>query len=121
MSHYEDFEATQRAARRSKEEKSLDLIECPTCGSRWFEQVEFARFKKEHRLVLGQRVPYNAGDVPFQMLRCVHCQHLVEPHTIRQARDLGSDGYDNFLDTVEGLNDTRNKDKIKDEVPSEKL
>jgi hypothetical protein len=126
FSNYESFEKQQLMAMREAENRALDCIDCPKCGSQWFEEVSFARYQADHHVVVGQDVPPQPGISPFKMLRCVRCANLLEPRIVHQTRDLGAKGYDSFLDTLEGVGDTRKtaEDKKKEaagEIPAEKL
>lgn len=116
MSSYSDFERSQVLAMKAEEEKDLDCINCPQCQGQWFEQVQISRFQNQRQVVIGQPVPAKPGSIPYILLRCIHCQNLVEPRVSRSVRDLAAQDYDHFLDTIEGKFDSRKK---KEEKPEE--
>jgi len=108
---YSDFERSQMLAMKAEEEKDLDCIKCPQCQSQWFEQVPVSRYQNQRQVVIGQPVPAKPGSVPYILLRCIHCQNLVEPRVSRTVRDLAAQDYDHFLDTLEGKFDARTTEK----------
>jgi len=131
FSNYSDFERQQMIAMREQELRDLDCLQCKECSCAWFEEVEVARFKSDHHLVLGQQIPTHPGSVPFRVLRCMRCGHLQAPRIIHQTRDLGGKGYDHFMDSMKGYGDTRKKpeepeepgdpEEEASEIPAEKL
>lgn len=116
---YSDFERSQAMAMKAEQEKDLDCIKCPQCSGQWFEQVPISRYQNQRQVVIGQPVPAKPGSVPYILLRCVHCQNLVEPRVSRTVRDLAAQDYDHFLDTIEGKLDSRKKKEEKPAVEEE--
>lgn len=125
MQTYADFEAKQNAILDQMEKRDMECISCPNCSSQWFEQVQVARYKADHNIVLGQDVPPKPGTIPYVVLRCIYCKDLLEPRVLHNTRDVVGGDYNHFLDTLEGKNDERTKgqevEESKNAIPSEKL
>ena len=111
-----EFQAQQVERMRLMTDKDLDCIKCPDCEGQWFEEVRCQRFKVDHHVILGQPIPAKEGSVPYIMLKCVHCGHMIAPKVLHSVRDTAGGDYDHFLDTVEGK-----MDKRAEEVKSEKI
>ncbi len=122
VQQYAEFERKQLEILNQQQRMDLESIHCPRCGSQWFEEVSFFKFKANHNVILGQTVPPKPGGVPYFLLRCVCCSDLLEPHILHNTRDLGGNDYDHFLDTLEGKHDTRKeKEEKEDEVATLRL
>lgn len=124
MQTYKDIEK-QRAELEEKLRKlDTECVTCPKCNSQFFEEVTASKFQLNHNLIPGQKVPPKPGTVGFQLLRCMRCANLLEPQVMMDGRDLASGDYGEFLDTMDGKGDTREKEpeeKVKDAVQSEEL
>ena len=80
--------------------KEPEVCECPTCGCKFFEQIEVHQFPKNHNVILGQKVAPLA-DIGFIVLRCLRCEDVMEPQVQTGARDLARKMYNEFLDTMQ--------------------
>lgn len=107
METFSEFEKKQAIWLREKEERDLECVSCPQCGSQWFTEIPVSQYKAEHHVVVGQRVPPKPGTIPYLLLKCIVCEDLLEPRVLRNARDTAGGGYDYLLDTLSGLHDTR--------------
>lgn len=114
MQTYGDMERAMGIALKEQEDRDKECISCPTCGSQWFTEVEAQRYLANHHLIAGQKVPNKPGTVPYQVLRCLQCEKLLEPRIIHNTRDIAGDDYDHFLDTLEGKFDKRPKEENKE-------
>lgn len=125
MQTYAEFEAQQNAFMEQMRKHDLECISCPTCESQFFEQIEVMKFKADHHVILGQDVPPKPGSQPYRLLRCVHCQNLLEPRIIHNTRDVIGGDYEELLDTLEGKRDKRVKEEEPEQkdnaIPSEEL
>jgi hypothetical protein len=109
MQQYGEFERQQMQMMQHLEKRDMESVHCPNCGSQWFVEVEAYKFQANHNVVLGQHVPTKPGAVPYYVLKCLFCKDLLEPHILFHTRDLGGNDYDDFLDTIEGKKDKREK------------
>ena len=107
MSMFGDFAEAQAHMLDLKNQHDEECYSCPKCGGQWFEEKSFSKFLKNFQLVVGQNTPTKPGSVPFHLLVCVCCDYKMEPPVVNQSRDLAGESYNDFLDTVEGKNDTR--------------
>lgn len=114
----DQFELDKQILANNLKKQDMDSLNCPTCSSQWFEQIQIMKVPVNHSVVLGQKVPNKLG-TSFVMLKCVNCSAVIEPRISRNPRDLLGDDYNHFLDTFEGKNDSR-IDK-EDAIPTEKL
>lgn len=107
MRQYEDLERQQMEVLQRKQKEDMECVSCPKCGSQWFEEVAFYRYKSSHNVILGQNIPPRPGSIPYFLLRCVRCTNLLEPRVLHNTRDIGGNDYDFLLDTLEGKGDKR--------------
>jgi hypothetical protein len=122
LGQYEQMEAQARAIREQQRGKDLECCSCPTCDSQWFEEVTISRYKLDHYVTLGQKVPQRPNQQAFVMLKCVRCGDFLEPRVSIDLRDFAHDGYDFLKDTLEGKGDTRKEPKKEDgKLQSEEL
>jgi hypothetical protein len=121
MQQWNDFNRQQEAIQKQLEKRDSECVSCPKCSSQWFEEVEVSRYKSDHNIVLGQKVPAKPGTIPYILLRCVTCTDLLEPRVLHNTRDVVGGDYNHFLDTVEGKEDSRVKRKPNNEIPSQEL
>ena len=110
IGQYAEMERAARAVRDAQNGKDLESISCPTCDSQWFEQVVVCRFKLDHHVALGQKVPYRPNQQDFVMLKCVRCNDYLEPKISMDLRDTSSDSYGFLKETLEGKGDKREVD-----------
>lgn len=108
------MEMRAREIREQQRSKDLECISCPTCDSQWFEEVTICRFKLDHFVALGQKIPRRPNQQEFVMLKCIRCKDYLEPRVSIDLRGAASDGYDFLKDTLEGKDDAREKLKEKD-------
>lgn len=110
-----EWEKQQEAALR-RAPKIPDAITCPTCESQWFEKILTNKYKAEHFVILGQEIPsVTPGGTEFIMLKCIVCHDWMQPNIQRTMGDVVDDGYNDLLDTLEGLKDIRLKKDKEDE------
>jgi len=125
MSTYDALEKQQQKLMDQIEKNKLECINCPTCGSQWFTEIKAQRYQLDHNIILGQAIPTEPNTIPYLLLKCIRCENLLEPKILHNTRDVAGGKYDNFLDTIEGKFDTREtpktEEKVKDEIPSQKL
>lgn len=125
MQTYTDLEKQKAELEEKLRKMDLECVTCPKCSSQFFEEVKGMKFQLNHNLIPGQQVPPKAGAVGFVLLRCLRCANLIEPRVMHNSRDLAADDYNEFLDTLEGKGDTREKEpeekKEDDEVQGEEL
>lgn len=127
MATYDAYEQTMQAEIDKMRKRSIECINCPTCGSQWFEEKKVNRYQQNHHVILGQDVPPEPNTVPYILLKCVHCNNWLEPRVLHSTRDIAGDRYDSLLDTLEGKNDIRKQEKQPEEenkdgeIPSEGL
>jgi hypothetical protein len=113
-----EWEKRQEAALRAAP-KIPDALTCPTCDSQWFERVQINKYKAEHFVILGQEIPaVTPGGIEYVMLKCVVCSDWMQPNILRNMGDPVDEGYNDLMDTLEGLKDSRLKEKKPDAVPS---
>ena len=111
MQTWSDMERREAAIKKQLEKKDIECVSCPTCSSQWFEEVNVSRYKADHNLVLGQHVPTKPSTIPYILLRCLNCKDCLEPRVMHNTRDVVGGDYNNFLDTLEGKNDSREENK----------
>lgn len=105
----QQWEQWKRAVEVAQKKPEKESVQCPTCSSTWFEQVEGFQFDANHQVVLGQKVPQTyANTIGYVLLRCLRCSDLLQPVILQSSREIGlKNSYDSFLDTMEGKGDTR--------------
>ena len=113
LGQYEQMEANARKARERQQGIDLECISCPTCNSQWFEEVEVSRYKLDHFVALGQKLPQRPGQQVFILLKCIHCGDHLEPKVSIDLRDRASESYNFLIETLEGKEDTRKDGKFK--------
>jgi hypothetical protein len=121
---WDQFEQRQRQLDEMRRQRDMECVSCPQCGSQFFERVDVVKIKADHNVILGQKPDVSSG--PYIILRCIHCQGLLEPRIINHTRDVMGGDYDVFLDTVEGKLDERKKKEdqpgtVEDAIQSQKL
>lgn len=122
FNQYEQMEARARAAREAARQKDLESVSCPTCDSQWFEEVTVCRFKLDHFVALGQKIPRRPNQQEYVMLKCVRCGDYLEPRVSVDMRDMAHEGYEFLLETLEGKHDSRESEKKEDgKLQSEEL
>lgn len=122
LSTFADFERQQQAFVKQMKKHDLECISCPSCGSQFFEELEVAKFKASHNVILGQPVPIKPGSQPYILLKCIYCGDLLEPRVDNNTRDVLHGDYDQLLDTIEGKLDNRKKEEKKENaVQAEEL
>lgn len=100
----------EKEALKQRTVQETESVNCPTCGSTWFEQVRYVRVKADHSVIPGQEVPPVEPGLPaYILLRCANCDVKLQPRTQQATfgHDVQTKSFVSFLDTVEGLEDTR--------------
>ena len=123
LQKFSDFEKEQRALTDKLKKIDMECISCTVCQSQFFEEVSVMKFKSSHNIILGQNVPAKPGTISYKILRCIHCQNILEPRILHHVRDIAGGDYDELLDTLEGKRDKRNmiEERGPDAIPSQKL
>jgi len=86
--------------------KKPDVVKCRDCNGTYFEQIQVNRYPESHNVIIGQRVQ-PSGDTPFYVFRCVRCGGITEPRVTTGPRDAAAKNYDEFLDEMEKMPDTK--------------
>ncbi len=104
---WSDFERVVSASQKQASDKQV--VQCPKCACSFFEEIEFYQFDMNHHVVLGQKVPKAFTDtIPYILLKCGRCGDVLEPSLLNTVNSLGApNGYDRFLDQMEGKDDKR--------------
>lgn len=119
LSPANEFQTRETYLEKSRK-SDLATLQCPECSSRFFEQITVAKYQSDHVVVLGQEVPIKKGGQRYKMLRCVHCQEMIEPRVLSTPRDMMDGDYGELLDTLEGKVDSRKPKTPKNEIPIDK-
>lgn len=104
---YSDLQRQIEQQLKEKEKADNECVTCPSCGSIYFESVDVKKFQLHHQVIVGQDIPEKPGIIPYKLLRCIRCSNTIEPRILHNSRDMISNDYDKFLDTMEGKNDKR--------------
>lgn len=116
---FSDWEKREQYIQKQMLTPKSNAVTCKKCGSQWFEQIQVSQYNDDHHVIKGQQVPTLPTANTYFLLKCVTCQALEEPRILYGSRDLGTDDYDELLDTVEGKLDKRKE--LDNEVQAEKL
>jgi len=100
-----------------KENNQKDAVKCETCGSVWFEEVDVARFREDHLVVEGQRVP-RLESSNYVLLKCICCKDYTAPNNTHTPMAQVKNYYSHLIETLEGVHDKRIKEEKKDENPA---
>lgn len=102
MQLYSEFEKNQNYLQGQKEREKAECIDCPTCKSSFFEQVEVAKYSKYHQTGIGQRVVEGGSGQKFHVLRCISCQELLELNVNKAPGTPSTKEYAQLIDTLNG-------------------
>lgn len=106
-----NFERDNNMALREQEKRQKEVILCNGCGCKFFQEIEVRRYRADHNIVIGQKVPPAANyNTSYMLLQCVRCGDYTEPNVDSDfTHNLAATGYHEFTDTLEGKGDTREK------------
>ena len=108
MTTWTEWEGHQARVLGDLEKKEREALRCPKCASEFFEEIKVTRYKEDHMVIIGQQVPPLIQSNQYYLLRCIHCQELLEPRIMDHLSDVSNGEYSVLQDTLEGKNDKRN-------------